>query len=79
MEVDEDSVKGEVVAEEMVEEVRVNHHALHAAKRNEEEEQQEVGVVGVAHAGVDPGTMVVHLHHTPGRTKDKGFKSNATD
>ena len=35
---------------------------MDAAKRNKEEEASKVGVVTVAHARVDPGTVVVHLH-----------------
>jgi len=64
-------VIGEVVAEEVVEEVRVDHHTVHAAEGNKEEEHQEVCVVCVAHTGVDPWTMVVHLRHASGREKSK--------
>ena len=35
---------------------------MDAAERNKEEEASKVGVVAVAHARVDPGTVVVHLH-----------------
>ena len=30
------------------------------------EEGDEVSVVEMSDTGVDPGTVVVHLHHTPG-------------
>lgn len=38
---------------------------MRAAKRSQQQEAGEVGVVHVAAAVVDPGAVVVHLHHTP--------------
>ena len=35
-----------------------------AARHRAAQEHDEVRVVEVTHAGVDPGTVVVHLHHT---------------
>lgn len=36
-----------------------------ATQRGEEEESGEVGMIQMSAAVVDPGTMVIHLHHTP--------------
>lgn len=52
-------------------ELRVHGHneddgSVGAAQWSQQQEAGEVGVVHVAAAVVDPGAMVVHLHHAPG-------------
>ena len=36
-----------------------------AARHRAAQEGDEVSVIVVTHAGVDPGAVMVHLHHTP--------------
>lgn len=38
---------------------------MDAAQWGENEESGEVGMIQMSAAIVDPGTMVIHLHHTP--------------
>ena len=38
---------------------------MRAAQRRQDQEAGEVGVVLVSTAVVDPGAVVIHLHHTP--------------
>lgn len=38
---------------------------MDASHRGEEEESGEVGMIQMSAAVVDPGTMVIHFHHTP--------------
>lgn len=38
---------------------------MDAAQRGEKEESGEVGMIQMSAAIVDPGAMVIHLHHTP--------------
>lgn len=50
--------------------LRVHGHdeddgGVRASQRRQQQEAGEVGVVLVAAAVVDPGTVVVHLHHAP--------------
>ena len=54
------------IGEQSVEEVAINDDSMNTAKRNEKEKSRKVGVVAVANAGVDPRTVVVHLHDAPG-------------
>lgn len=38
---------------------------MDATQWGKEEESSEVGMIQMSTAVVDPGTMVIHLHHTP--------------
>ena len=52
--------------ETVVERQGETHCGHGAAAHGGGEEGQEVSVVEVTDTSVDPGTVVVHLHHTPG-------------
>ncbi len=42
---------------------------MHATQWSKQEEAGEVRMIQVTTAVVDPGTMMIHLHHTPEGTK----------
>ena len=50
-----------LVVEKVVHKVRVDDYRMYAAERHKEEKENEVGLIEVAHACVDPRTVVVHL------------------
>ena len=52
------------ISQQSVDEVTVDDDSMDTAKGNKEEKPSEVGVVTVTHTGVDPWTVVIHLHHT---------------
>ena len=57
----------------MVEEVGINQRGVETAEWSVEDESREGSVVVVSNADIDPRTVVVHLHNTPGvRGKKKG-------
>ena len=52
--------------EQTVEEVGINQRGVETAEWSVEDESREGSVVVVSNADIDPWTVVVHLHNTPG-------------
>ena len=53
------------IGEEIVQETCIDDDGMYTANCEEEEELDKWRMVMVTNASIDPGTMVVHLQHTP--------------